>query len=186
MGASRLIEIELGLEFAQDGYPAIFWKSPFFQFLRIAPNEALGALIALVNFCTERWLAEVGKGNKGSMPGVTLQMADGTTKDFIGMSVNVFDWTQASSNLNGQPVSALDALERWLTLQLDAGADIAPYVERLLREGTSAAFVGLLTNVGKYRPPLFTGILWPLLTSPLPYYWDDGRVEHVKYNFAAF
>jgi hypothetical protein len=181
-GSSRF-EIELGLEFAQDGYPSIFWKSPFFQFLRIAPNEALGALIALVNFCTERWLAEVGKGNKGSMPGVTLQM--GAAKHFVG-TYDVFDWTQASSNHTGNLFSALDALERWLALQLDAGADIAPHVERILREGTSAAFVGLLTNVGKYRSSLFAGILLPLLTSPLPYYWDNSRVDHVNYKFAGF
>ena len=182
---SRRFEIELGLEFAQDGYPAIFWKSPFFQFFQIAPNEALGALIALVNFCTERWLAEVGKGHQGSVPGVTLQMGDGTAKHFVGTS-DVFDWTQAISNHNGNLFSALDALERWLTLQLDAGADIAPHVETILSKGTSAAFVGLLTNVGKYRSPLFAGILSPLLTSPLTYYWDNARVEHVNYKFAGF
>lgn len=175
-------EIELGLEFAHEGYPAIFWKSPFFPFLSVAPNEALGALIALVNFCTERWADEVKQHYEGRLPAITLHMADGATKDFIG-NYDVFDWTQASSMHNAHLFSALDALERWLALQIDAGTDIASHVERLLRDCNSASIIGLLVSVGKYRSSLFTGVLLPVLTSPLPYAWDTTRVDYLGYKF---
>lgn len=176
-GSSRH-EMELGLEFAEDGYPTIFWKSPFFFFLQVAPQDALGALIALANFCTERWLAGVGKGYKGFPLGVILQMSDGTTKLFTGTS-EVFGWSQGISNHNGNLFCALDALERWLTIQLEAGAGITPHIERLLAEGSSSSIIGVLANVAKCRPELLAGPLAPLLTDPLVFYWDD---EHVAYR----
>jgi hypothetical protein len=108
------LEIELGLEYAQDGYPTAFWKSPFFQFLQIAPQTSLKALIALVEFCTERWIAEVLGDREGPAPSITIEMSNGEEKTFLGWS-QVFDWTQTNSNRYGNLFSALDALERWLT-----------------------------------------------------------------------
>jgi len=175
----------LGLDYARDGYPTAFWKSPFFSFLQIAPAVALKALIALVNFCTERWVAEAIEGREGSALGLTLQFPEGDKKTFSG-SRQVFDWTQTNSTQNGNLFCALDALERWLTLQLDAGVDITPYVEQILREGTSAACIGLLVNVGKYRPSLFSGVLAPLMTDPHVFSWDSGRVKYINHNFIAF
>lgn len=182
---SSAYEIELGLEVAEDGYPAIFWKSPFFQFLQIAPSEALTSLVTLVNFCTERWLAETGVGGEAKTPGVMLQMQDGTLKEFSG-GFEVFDWTQGISHQSGNLFSALDALERWLVLQLEAGADVTTNVERVLREGKSVALIGLLANVGKFRPSLFAGPLLPILSSPLSYYWDDQRVAQIQYKTGGF
>lgn len=182
---SSRIEIELGLEFSQEAYPTIYWKSPFFQFFHIAPQEALKALIALVNFCTERWLAEVTRSREGPVPGVTLQLADGTTKKFDGWW-QVFDWTQENSAHNGNLFCAMDALERWLTLRLDAGADITDDINQILRESSSVAFLGLLINVGKYRPALFSGALAPLLSDPHLFYWDNERVRSIGYKFDQF
>lgn len=179
---SRHYEIDLGLEFAHEAYPTAFWKSPFFHFLQVAPAQALQALIALVDFCTERWVAEVMRDHEGSLPGIILQMPDGSVKIFTGSSV-LFEWTQESSASNGNLHCALDALERMLTLQLDAGVDITPHVEQILEHSTSVAFLGLLVNVGKHRPTLFPGILAPLLTSPLTFYWDHGRVKNLSYKF---
>ena len=65
-------------------YPTAFWKSPFFSFFRLAPETALTSLITLVDFCTERWVAEVMKGHAGEAPKVTLQFADGSNKTFLG------------------------------------------------------------------------------------------------------
>ncbi|MGL6559216.1 ATP-binding protein [Aeromonas dhakensis] len=62
-------EMNLGLEYAEGTYPTAFWKSPFFPFFQLAPETALTSLIALVNFCTERWVAEVMKGRTGGAPG---------------------------------------------------------------------------------------------------------------------
>lgn len=176
---------ELGLDYPKDAYPTAFWKSPFSAFLQVAPEVALDALIALVNFSTERWCAEAMKGREGPPPVVTLQFEDGSERAFPGWR-QVFGWPQTNSLGNGNLFCALDALERWLTVQLDAGEDITAIVERLLREGNSAALVSVLLNVAKYRPPLLTGALAPLLTFPNLFYWDSVRVERIAHDFVNF
>lgn len=184
-GADRL-DMDLGLEYTRDAYPTAFWKSPFFPFLQLAPETALTSLIMLVNFCTERWVAEVMKGRTGEAPGVTLQFADGSHKTFPGWW-QVFGWPQSNdSRRNGNLFCVLDALERWLTLRLDAGEDITADIERILQEGNSAALVCVLLNVAKYRPSLLTGPLAALITFPKLFYWDRVRVEQVGDNFIAW
>lgn len=182
--ASNRYEIDVGLDFAEDGYPTIYWKSPFFFFLQIAPNEALGALISLVNFCTERWHATVGKAHEGPALGVTLQMNCGTRKFFIGTS-DVFGWVQSSSHHNGNLFCALDALERWLTLCLESGRDITLIIDRLFVEGSSSAFLGLLTNIAKFSPNLLEDRLAPILTDPKVLYWDTRKVAESPSMFDA-
>ena len=177
-------DVDLGLNYAEEAYPTAFWKSPFSVFLQVAPGVALDALIALVNFSTERWVAEATKGHESTPPGVTLQFGDGLEKAFPGWW-EVFDWPQTNSLRNGNLFCALDALERWLTFQLDTDEDITAIVERLLQEGNSAALVSVLLNVSKYRPPLLTGTLAPLLTFPYLFYWDSVRVEQVPNNFVG-
>lgn len=178
-------ELDLGLDYAQDAYPTAFWKSPFFPFLQLAPETALTALIALVNFCTERWVAQVMKGRTGEIPGVTLQFADGSARTFPG-GWQVFDWPQSNHTGNGNLFCALDALERWLTLRLDASDDITADIDRILREGNSAAFVCVLLNVAKYRPSLLKGPLASLTTFPKLFNWDSARVKQVGYNFVTW
>jgi hypothetical protein len=184
-GSDRF-EMDLGLEYPEDTYPTAFWKSPFFPFFQLAPETALTSLIALVNFCTERWVAETMKGRTGAPPGVTLRFVDGSEKAFLGWW-QVFGWPQSNDSIrNGNLFCALDALERWLTLRLDAGEDVTAAVERLLQEGNSASLVSVLVNVAKYRPSLLTGPLAALLTFPNLFFWDSARVEQVGHNFIAW
>ncbi|URM26101.1 hypothetical protein LLY42_19355 [Pseudomonas frederiksbergensis] len=184
-GSARF-EIDLGLEYPQDAYPTAFWKSPFFPFFQLAPETALTSLIALVNFCTERWVAEFMKGRTGEAPGVTLQFADGSEKTFPGWW-QVFGWPQSNESMrNGNLFCALDALERWFTLRLDAGEEITADIERILREGNSAALVSVLLSIAKYRPSLLTGPLAALITFPNLFYWDSFRVEQVAHNFIGW
>lgn len=183
-GAGRF-EIDLGLEYPRDAYPTAFWKSPFFSFFQLAPEMALTSLIALVNFCTERWVAEVTKRQPGGAPAVILHFADGSEKTFPGWW-QVFDWPQSNEMRNGNLFCALDALERWLTLRLDAGRDITADIERIFQEGNSAALVSVLINVAKYRPSLLTGPLTALVTFPNLFYWDSDRVKQVGYNFIGW
>ena len=181
----RLVE-EIGLEYdGGDCYPTVFWKSQFFLFLRIAPDVALTTLIRLVNFATERWVHRWDRGGSREPPQTTLSMRDGSKRSYVG-NPWVFDWTQANSTSIGQLHCALNALERWLTLQIEQGADVQPYLERLLKEGSSLAFVGLLVNVAKYRPALLSGALLPVLSSEDVYWFDNGRVENAQFNFDAF
>lgn len=180
---SEQFEMNLGLEYPKDAYPTAFWKSPFFPFFQLAPETALTSLIALVNFCTERWVDKVMKGRTGEAPGVTLLFADESNKTFSG-GRHVFGWPQSNDSMrNGNLFCALDALERWLTLRLDAGEDITPDIDRILREGNSTALVSVLLNVAKYRPSLLTGPLAALLTSPNLFCWDSDRVTQIGYNF---
>jgi hypothetical protein len=184
-GSDRF-ETDLSLDYPEDAYPTAFWKSAFFPFLQLAPETALTSLIALVNFCTERWVAEVMKGRTVASSGVTLKYADGSEKTFLGWW-QVFGWPQSNDSMrNGNLYCALDALERWLTLRLDAGEDITADIERILREGNSTAFVSVLVNVAKYRPSLLTGPLAALLTFPNLFYWDSVRVKQVGYNFIGW
>lgn len=183
---SERFEMDLGLEYPQDAYPTAFWKSPFFPFFHLAPEIALSSLIALVNFCTERWIAAVMTDRTGEAPGMKLQLADGSNKTFPGWW-QVFGWPQSNDSMrNGNLYCALDALERSLTLRLDAGEDILADIERILREGNSAALVSVLLNVAKYRPSLLTGPLTALLTCPNLFYWDSVRVEQVGNNFIGW
>lgn len=179
-------DVSLGLDFPRDAYPTAFWKSPFFSFLQIAPDAALDALIALVNFCTERWFTEGAQGRKARSLGLTLRLEDGSENTFPGWW-QVFGWPQSNDSMrNGNLYCALDALERWLTLRLDAGEDISADIGKLLRQGDSAALVGVLVNVAKYRPSLLKEKLAPLLTFPNLFYWDSVRVGQVGYNFIGW
>lgn len=182
---SERFETDLGLDYPADAYSTAYWKSPFFSFFQLAQETALTSLIALVNFCTERWVAEVMKGRTVAAPRVTLQFADGSEKTFLGWW-QVFGWPQSNEMRNGNLFCALDALERWLTLRLDAGEDITSEIEGILREGNSAALVSVLLNVAKYRPSLLTGPLSALLTFPNLFYWDSVRVKQVGYNFIGW
>lgn len=172
----REYEIDLALEYVDDVYPTVFWKSPFFYFFQIAPDAALSSLIALVNFCTERWAAAVEKGYVGSAPGVTLKLFDGSEKKFVG-DWRVFCWPQSNDSIrNGSLYCALDALERWLTSRIDLGENIDSVLARILQEGKSTAFVSVLVNIAKYQPTLLKNSLQDLITFPNLFYWDAIRV----------
>jgi hypothetical protein len=160
-----------GLEFDMKSYPTSFWKSPFFPFLAFNADFALKTLLQLVDFCTERWADERARGLP---PAIDLTLADGTALRFVG-NVVVFDWVESSSHHSGQLNCALSALEKWLCLKLDHNDSIDDILDTLLRQSKSAGVLGVLVNVGKYRPGLFAGLLKPLLSRSDIYFWDDWR-----------
>ena len=170
------IEDDLGIEYEHESYPTAYWKSPFFAFLQINPEAALGGLHQLVKFCTERWAHEV-TCRGGTPPKFSFTLADGTVRDFTG-GFRVFSWSQENSTRNGQLHSALAALEKWLCTLIDRGVDVTPYLDHLLRTSHSLAVVGVLINVGKYKPDLFKGPLRPLLGEDVLYFWDRQRVDN--------
>ena len=181
---SRLRE-HLGLEYdGGDSYPTAFWKSRFFSFLQIASDIALRTLIQLVDFCTVRWVQDRAQHGEQEPPRTVITLHDGTQKAFFGDG-RVFDWTQANSNFARQLHSALDALERWLTLQLDQGANVEPMLKRILHESSSIAFLGLLVNIAKYRPSLLSDALMPLLSSEDLYWLDLSTVQNSGLHFDA-
>jgi hypothetical protein len=176
-------EGDLGLEYDQQSYPTIFWKSAFFPFLQLQPERALAALEQLLDFVMERWAAHAAPG--AVIPSISLSLSNGETRRFTG-TARQFGWSQLKSTANGQLFSALDALERWLVLKADAGEDLAPWCDRLLALESSTAILGVLVNLGKFRPDLFKGRLRPLVGIEALYSWDLQRVEHGSLGFDTF
>lgn len=172
-------EANLGLTSRESPYPSTFDKSPLLVFLGIAADVALEAITQLVNFCTDRW-AEYG----GDEAYLQLAARSEPLRPFIG-DYHVLQWSQQSSHSNGHLFAALDALERWLTMQIDRGADVAPIVARLFCETHSVGMLGVLVNVAKHQPDLLKAPLLPLVSSAWLYYWDASRVEHIGYTFQS-
>lgn len=183
IGGGHRFDDGVGLEFDQSSYPTAYWKSPFYPFLQVNPDTALGALIALVDFCSERWEHEMQRHGADRL-NIALTLQSGTLKEFVG-NHSVFDWAQDNSTRAGQLHSALAALEKWLCVSIESGIDISPYIERLLGTSHSVALLGVLLNVGKFRPALLQGMLRPLLANRRLYVWDKNRVDAMQYRFDA-
>ncbi len=173
----------LGLEFGHESYPTIFWKSPFFSYLNAQPEAALAALKKLLDFVMERWFSDAPKG--AVIPSVTASASDSAVHTFPG-DWRHFGWSQRNSIHNGQLHSALDALERWLVLKIDAQEDIAPWCSKLLDLESSTAILGVLVNVGKHKPDLFSGPLRCLVGVEDLYWWDHHRVSERNFSFDTF
>lgn len=182
-GHKLRLEGDLGLEFDQQSYPTIFWKSPFFAFFQLRPEQALEALKQLVDFVTERWASEAPPD--ATIPSISIATTDGSSRSFPGTRTQ-FGWSQQNSIANGQLFCALDALERWLILKAEAGEDMKPWCERLLALEGSTAILGVLVNLGKYRPGLFKGPLLPLVRVEALYHWDMQRVRNSGLGFDTF
>ncbi|MDZ4255891.1 MAG: hypothetical protein U1A72_25270 [Sulfuritalea sp.] len=182
-GVGYRFDEDFGLQFDQESYPTAYWKSPFYAFLQINSDTALGALITLVDFCTERWEHEMQRRG-GERAWVALTLHSGTSKEFVG-NHSVFDWAQDNSTHAGQLHSALAALEKWLCVSIENGTDVSPYIERLLDASHSVAVLGVLVNAGKFRPALFQRQLRPLLANRRLYVWDKHRVDAMQYGFDA-
>lgn len=170
---------DLGLSHEHSSYPTSFWKSPFFQFLQINPAAALSALSQLVNFATERWASQyIRRGIE--VPTVTL--LDGEEAWSFTGNGEIFSWAWDEDLGNGQLYCALNALERWLTIEIEVGHDVEQHIDRLLRECRSVAILGVLVNVAKFRPAFLEGTLLPLLTAEELYWFDVGVGRNRLFN----
>jgi hypothetical protein len=154
---------ECGLSFWPEGEPPAYFRGPFLQFFRLAPNEALSFIIRLTNFGTHRYTEDR----------VWLDvMVDGQAKRWYGNS-NVFRWHHDWPLSHGSQIqSGLMALEQWLYEQIDQGIQIEPWIARILAESESIAFAGVLLDVGKRAPELFFTALAPLFFTWVIWDWD--------------
>ena len=141
---------ECGLSFWREGEPAAYFRGPFLQFFRDAPDHALSFVIRLTNFGTHRYTKDRA----------WLDMIiNGQPKRWYGDS-NVYRWHHDWPLTHGSQLqSSLMALEQWMYEQITNGVTIDAWIRRILDESESLAFAGVLIEVGKRLPELFTGVL---------------------------
>jgi hypothetical protein len=163
---------ELGLDYWQAGEPPMWFRGPFQSFLNATPEKGLTFIIKLTNFVTQRY-------SRGQ--GITFKIG-GKHKHWLGDS-NAFVWHYDGHTMHGTILHcALMALEKWLYDQLEAKADIAPVLSRIMNESESLAFAGLLLTVGKMEPNLLVGAIEPLLESWLLWSWDFQLTEQREHG----
>jgi len=176
-----------GVDHWQGGYPPLYFRGPFLLFLRDAPHHGLSSVLRLVNFATRRFIDRIHRSDHSGLPedeadpGVSI-IIDGQARRWVGDG-QVFRWHNGWPHSSNVIPSALMALERWLYEQLDGGAEIEPWLARILAESESMAFAGLLLDIGKRQPKLFGGPLLPLLRA-WEFYELDSRatLERVGMN----
>jgi len=161
-GRSSLME-DTGLAYWQKADPPMYFRGPFLQFLRAAPEHGITFVLRLVNFATRR--------SVGDRVGQTLEL-EGQPKVWLGDG-RVFRWHYDWPLTHGAILhSALMALERWFYEQIDAGRDVEAAARRIVAESESVAFAGVLFDVGKTMPSLFAGPLRSLFSSWVLWSWD--------------
>ena len=153
---------ECGLDHWHAGDAPLYCRGPFLSFLQQAPEHGLSFVLKLINFATRRYAGENG---------LSVTVGD-TSRTWCG-DPNVFRWHFDWPLSNGSAIhSSLMALERWLYEQIERGENIDHWITRILAESESLAFAGLLFDVGKRHPPLFSALLKPLLRNWVLIDWD--------------
>jgi hypothetical protein len=154
----------------QNCHPPFFHQGPFLALLRSSEETAafaLALIIRVANFATERWQEHhrqlTAKSPDIAAEGpscVTVPTAAGW-KAFSG-DRNVLRWHDGWATQPDVLSSMLMAVERWLYDEADVGRPIDRWVHQIVSEGCSAALVGVLVAVAKYKPELLRGPLRPL------------------------
>ncbi|MGJ8562826.1 MAG: nSTAND1 domain-containing NTPase [Alphaproteobacteria bacterium] len=181
--SSHSMRESFGLSYgSSDSYPTIYWKSSFYQFLKINSKVALSCYIKLINFCVDRWEEDVLKRGAKKAPYIAININSKKSNTYLG-NYNLFLGGQQSSLSSGLFYSALDALEKWLCEQSDAGINLDPVISELLINCRSVSVIGVLVNLGKYAPGLFITSLRPILMIEHIYWWDKGRVDNINNSF---
>jgi hypothetical protein len=152
----------------------MYWKGPFLPFLQQQPTEGLDAIVRLVNFATTQWLEVIVGSNADDAVRAhfdfKLSTTDGTVT-WVGDG-NVFGWHRSMSLDASAVECALMALEKWLYDEMEAGRDVAEWIDFIFRHGRSLAFAGVLVSLGLKHPKLFTRELQPLLSNYSIYRWQ--------------
>jgi len=162
------LDDKVGLRDNHDFYPRFYTKGPFLLFLNADPGVGLRTIISLIDFATERWMDTHYKGDAKSA-GIDLIIL-GKKKTFVG-DERVLKWFRGTL-VSDIVSSALMTVEKWLYNQIDGKNDVNTRIAFILETSMSSAFLGLLSEVGKYSIELFSGVLSPLLLHPYIVYSD--------------
>jgi hypothetical protein len=199
--ADSLIDrIELDVERGHRWTPPLYNVGPFLAFLRVDFREGLELIARLVEFATDRYIAnaKVDDEQRSRREGAneTSMIADldrlvaamrlpsnvvvvelaGERRTFAGDG-HVFGWSAGHGTSPTALVCALMALEQYFYEALDGKRPIDQEIEVVLSRAKSVAFLKILIEVGKRELALFQGPLLPLLAVPEIYFWD-GLIFH--------
>lgn len=141
-------------------FPPFYTRGPFSTFLKYQSLTGLNLVIKLVNFAAQQWTNDFNH-RKISIPAIQMNY-DGELRLYIG-DFRVYYWFRDMTGTPHSIVSALQALEKFLIDEIDNSKEIGMYVDIILKQGNTVAFLGMLNSVGKYSPNLFLGPLKPLL-----------------------
>jgi hypothetical protein len=172
------IHVDCGVESWQEGYPPLYSRGPFLEMLREDSGASLTYILRLVNFATRRFVEADQRRPKSEFfqddpePEVWVDVG-GVRKRWLGDN-RVFRWHNDWPLESKLITCSLMALEFWLYEELEKEKDVSRALIRILTESESLAFAGLLIDVGKRYPALFSGPLRPLLAIA-PLYRLDMR-----------
>lgn len=158
----------------RDWRPGMFFHGPFLDFLRINPTKGIEAIVALVNFATERW-----RDDHLDEESVILSVA-GSERPFFGSSEAYF-WYRDSVSSEGVLSSALMALEKWLYDQMDQELPVAESINQVLEMGASTALLGVLAGLGRRHPSLLKSELRAIVPAWQLLAWEENyRLQQLE------
>lgn len=176
---------DCGLESWRDHDPAMYFQGPFLPLFRLCPNQGIDFALKLINFATNRWAAKELRYRQRRGPAspelaslievddnleVIVQVGE-DAKRWIG-DRRVFRW-YLDWPIDCRIIPCvLMALEKWIYEQLDAEQDVDDILREIVGRSESVAFAGLLIDVGKRNPDLFSTCLRPLLSASTFYLWE--------------
>ncbi|SCY13939.1 hypothetical protein SAMN02927916_1238 [Flavobacterium anhuiense] len=141
-------------------FPPFYNRGPFAAFFRCHPFIGVELVVKFVNFATKQWTNDFAH-KKITIPAIEVSY-ESKPRYFTG-NESVYYWFRDTAGAPHSVVSALQALEKFLIDQSDKSNDIGPFVDFILKQGTSAALLGVLNSVGKYDPKHYLKSLNALL-----------------------
>lgn len=191
------IDTNYGLQEPHDWQGAHYGNGPFLLFLEEQQLLGIELLLQLEQRALAGWVEETTYRERQqaelrhelppapfAAPTIQLNLPAGP-QTFKGSS-DVYDWHRGAHPSSLVMTCALMALEKYCYNQLDAGADVTELAELLLQRAASVAVLGVLAQVGKYHPPLFSGVLQPLLGSPELLQWDEWLSQRIGFAVGFF
>ena len=152
-------------------FPPFYTRGPFLYFLNHQPKAGIEFIITLVNFATQQWTNKYIHKDI-DIPKITVDYGVKAT-DYIG-DERLYFWYRDASGAPHSIVSALMALEKFLLDKVDAQNSISEYIDLILNDGNSVAYLGVLNSTGKYKTDLYLNELKPLLQVYDFYEWEKS------------
>lgn len=152
-------------------FPPFYTREPFIYFLNHQPKAGVEFIITLVNFATQQWTNKYIHQNI-DIPKISIDFGVKII-DYIG-DERLYFWFRDATGAPHSIVSALMSLEKFLLETVDAQKSISEYIDLLLNNGNSVAYLGILNSIGKYKTDLYLNELKPMLEVYDFYLWEKS------------